>query len=95
MVVEQKGVFARKVQQATNANIMNVTSEVHGLAASLYGFGDVLVEVFLPGEEEALEFRRVPHPHKVQREVMKVCFALEDTGSGGGPLARRIEQPPG
>lgn len=74
IVVMQEGPFSRSIQQAPNHKIMNVSAAVEGLSANLYGYGDVFIEVLLPGKEKALVFQRVGKPHRVQHEIMKLSL---------------------
>lgn len=75
IVAVQEGPFSRNVEQAPNHKIMNVTARVEGLAANLYGYGDVSIEVLLPGRERAIVFQRVKNPHQIQHEIMKLSLS--------------------
>ena len=75
MMVVQEGLFSRSVQQAPNHKIMNVSAKVEGLTASLYGYGDVSIEVLLPGREKAIVFHKVGHPHQVQHQIMQLSLS--------------------
>lgn len=88
MMVVQEGLFSRSVQQAPNHKIMNVSAKVEGLTASLYGYGDVSIEVLLPGREKAIIFQKVGHPHQVQHQIMQLSLnnrAKDKLGSALGP----------
>lgn len=65
----QYGVFHSDDRECSLAMIQDVRAEVKGLQASLYGFGDVIVQVSAQFAQIKLE--KVGHPHRIQKTIMR------------------------
>lgn len=65
----QYGFFHSDDRECSLSMIQDVRAEVKGLQASLYGFGDVIVQVSAQFAQIKLE--KVGHPHQVQKTIMK------------------------
>jgi uncharacterized membrane protein YdbT with pleckstrin-like domain len=58
--IEQSGLFHRTVSQLSLARVQDVTGSTRGLAQTLLGFGDVVVQT--AGEQEKFTFELAPKP---------------------------------
>ena len=68
--IEQRGFFSRIIAEHKLFRIQDVTSEVHGILATILRFGDVHVQT--AGTEPRFQFRQVPYPDKVRDTVIKL-----------------------
>lgn len=69
VLVTQYGLFHHQDRECSLSMIQDVKAEVKGMQASLYGFGDVIVQV--SSEDARLVFEKVSYPHRVQHTIMK------------------------
>ncbi len=68
--VEQVGLFSRVVSEVDLEKIQDVTSEVHGMPATIFGFGDIQVQT--ADEEKKFTMKSVPHPVTTRREIIRL-----------------------
>lgn len=68
--VEQVGLFSRVVSEVDLEKIQDVTSEVHGILSTIFGFGDIHVQT--AAEEKRFAMKSVPHPVITRREIIKL-----------------------
>lgn len=71
--IEQHGLFSRTVAELDLSRIQDVTSEVHGIIPSIFGFGDVHVQT--AGEKERFIFEQIPRPHEVRMKILELVEA--------------------
>ncbi len=71
--VEQHGIFSRTVSELDLSNVQDVTSEVHGVIPSIFGFGNVFVQT--AGQKERFAFEQVSSPHEVRQRVLELVEA--------------------
>ncbi len=68
--IEQKGLFSREVSTFRLDRIQDITTEVHGLIATLINFGDVHIQT--AGESREFIAKGIPKPTKVRRQILDV-----------------------
>ena len=69
-MIVQQGLFNCEERQASLGMIQDVKTKVSGLQASLYGFGDVIVQTASTADP-MLRLGIVGHPREVQRTIMR------------------------
>ena len=80
--IEQRGLFLRRVREAPHEWITEVTFEIKGLLATLFGYGNVYVN--LGGEKKPICIEAVATPEIVNDKLSKVQeFARRRTDSSG------------
>lgn len=70
ILVLQQGLFNCEERQASLNMIQDVKTEIKGLQASLYGFGDVIVQTASTADP-MLRLSLVGRPRKVQKVIMQ------------------------
>jgi uncharacterized membrane protein YdbT with pleckstrin-like domain len=81
--VEQHGLFSRTVSELDLAKVQDVTSEVHGILATIFNFGNVYVQT--AGETQRFVFEQVSKPHEVRKHILELVEAdRKRQGETGG-----------
>lgn len=79
--IEQHGLFLRRVREAPHEWIVEVTFEIKGLLATLFGYGNVYVN--LGGEKKPICIEAVETPEIVKDKLSKVQeFSRRENASG-------------
>ncbi|OIO07804.1 hypothetical protein CO115_04520 [Candidatus Falkowbacteria bacterium CG_4_9_14_3_um_filter_36_9] len=68
--VQQNGFFSRIISEQKLDKIQDVTSEVHGMMATLFHFGNVQVQT--AGAKQKFNFEDVPYPNNVRDLLIKL-----------------------
>ncbi len=68
--IEQKGLFSREVSTFRLDRIQDITTEVHGLIATLIDFGNVHIQT--AGEKREFIAKGIPEPAKVKKQILDV-----------------------
>ena len=71
--INQYGLFSRTIFEVDLYQIEDATSEVHGLFARLFGYGNITIEVAGPGPKRIGE--SVPNPHELRRQILDLAAA--------------------
>jgi len=89
--MEQVSLFHRDVAELRLNTIQDVSSNVRGLLASFFRYGDILVQT--ASAEKRFQFKQVPHPEIVARSILKLRehYAGDDRLS---PHPRPGNEPP-
>jgi uncharacterized membrane protein YdbT with pleckstrin-like domain len=66
--VDQSGLFRRKVTEIQIENVEEVTSSAHGILATIFNFGNVLVQTSSAINE--FSFENVAHPEQVKKLIL-------------------------
>ena len=66
--VLQRGLFSRKVSELSMSNVEDVTANQHGILASIFGYGDLLVET--AGEQNNFHFKYCPKSNYYGRIIL-------------------------
>ena len=73
--IRQKHLFDRVVSEQKLFRVQDVTSEIKGPFAGMFGFGNVIIQT--AGEQEEFRFEQVPHPAKVAQTIMSLLESIE------------------
>lgn len=68
--IEQKALFRREISELEHSKIQDVTTEVHGIIATLLKFGFVYVQT--AGQRSRFVFKQVPKPQLIRTLIMKL-----------------------
>lgn len=68
--IEQRGLFRREISELEHNKIQDVTTEIHGIIATLLKFGYVFIQT--AGERSRFVFKQVPNPVLVRTLIMKL-----------------------
>ncbi|MCK4892225.1 MAG: PH domain-containing protein [Candidatus Pacebacteria bacterium] len=68
--IEQIGFFNRVVSELDLKKIQDITSRVHGLFPTMFGFGNIHIQT--AAKEHKFELKSIPHPITVRREIVKL-----------------------
>jgi len=68
--IEQKGLFSRTIAELKLYRIQDVKAEVHGIIATILDYGEVTVQT--AAEETHFEFKRLPSPYKMSRQILEL-----------------------
>ncbi len=68
--IEQKGFFSRTISEHKLFRIQDVTSEVHGVFATILKFGDVHVQT--AGTKQRFHFDDIPAPGSIRNLIIKL-----------------------
>lgn len=74
MDVEQKGLFNREITTANLGKIQNVTIEIRGMLATLFGFGDVRIET-AGAEKDSIVIKTAQNPQRVKETILRAADA--------------------
>lgn len=66
--VDQVSLFKRTVSEIQIENVEEVTSKAHGLLATIFNFGNVVVQT--SGSQIEFEFENVAHPEHVKKLIL-------------------------
>lgn len=77
--IYQHGFFSREVSSFLLIRVQDVTTETHGLFATLLGYGNLIVQT---ASENSQNFRMtgIPHPSDLRDLIMKQVADLHDDG---------------
>lgn len=67
--VDQSSLFDRKISTLNLEQVQDVTVRQHGLLATFWDFGDVVVQT--AGELPEFIFDTVPHPQQIATEILR------------------------
>ena len=86
--IEQRGMFLRRVREAPHAGIMEVTFEIKGLMATLFGYGNVYVN--LGGDKKPICIEAVETPEIVKDKLSKVQEFAQRQNPQAGLSAKEL-----
>ncbi len=86
--IEQRGMFLRRVREAPHAWIMEVTFEIKGLMATLFGYGNVYVN--LGGDKKPICIEAVETPEIVKDKLSKVQEFAQRQNPQSGLSAKEL-----
>lgn len=87
IAMEQVSIFHRDVSELRLDSIQDVSSDVHGIFASLFRYGDILVQT--ASEKDKFHFEQVPNPEIIARTILE----LRKDHTGKNPLSASQPQP--
>lgn len=68
--IEQNGLFQRTSSELHLTSIVDVTSDVKGFFATIFNYGDIIVQT--AGEQEHFHFQQIAHPEEVRQTILKL-----------------------
>lgn len=68
--VEQKSLFSRTISELDLSKIQDVTSEVKGVFAFIFGYGNVYIQT--AGEVERFVFEQVRRPEEIRKNMLEL-----------------------
>jgi len=74
--IEQIGFFNRVVSELDLKRIQDITSYVHGMLPTMFGFGNIKIQT--AAEEKRFELKSIPHPVTTRREITKLYRAARE-----------------
>lgn len=86
--IEQRGMFLRRVREAPHAWIVEVTFEIKGLLATIFGYGNVYVN--LGGDKKPICIEAVETPEIVKDKLSKVQEFAQRTEPEQGLSAKEL-----
>ncbi|MCK5416082.1 PH domain-containing protein [Candidatus Parcubacteria bacterium] len=69
--IEQLGFFSRVISEQKIVNVQDVTSETHGIIATILRFGYLYVQT--AGAKQRFVFEDIPHPDAVRDLIIKLA----------------------
>lgn len=76
IIIEQNGLFSRKITESELDKIQNVTIEVEGFLRTLLNFGNI--KITTAGVDPVMFLYNVESPYQVQQKIVKYCKKLSD-----------------
>jgi len=79
--IAQNGLFGREVNELQFDKIEDVTHKQNGLMATIFNFGDVVVQTAASASSKTsgFVFKNIPNPAKAHKIIMDVCHAENPT----------------
>lgn len=79
--IAQNGLFGREVNELQFDKIEDVTHKQNGLLATIFNFGDVVVQTAASASSKTsgFVFKNIPNPAKAHKIIMDVCHAENPT----------------
>jgi len=74
--IEQIGFFNRVVSELDLKRIQDITSSVHGMIPTMFGFGHIHIQT--AAEEGKFDLKSVPHPVTIRRRITKLYRAARE-----------------
>ncbi len=78
--ISQCGFFKRNISELRYPKIEDVTVEVKGFIATMFDFGNVMIQT--AAEIDEFKFKQVPHPNQVKDKIYEIYdqYAKEHVG---------------
>jgi len=74
IIIEQGGIFHRKITEAELDKIQNITIEIRGPMRTLLNFGDCVLRT--AGMEPSIILKNIENPYEVQQKIIKYCKGI-------------------
>lgn len=71
IAVEQRGLFSRTVSEMDLWLIQDVTSEISGIGATIFGYGDLSVQS--AAEKARFHFKNVHNPNSIRQRILDLA----------------------
>jgi len=68
--INQPGIFTRRVRESTHDKIVEVTFQIKGPLATIFGYGNV--DVYFTGQEKPITIKAVASPEIVKDQILKI-----------------------
>ena len=86
IAVQQQGLFARTISEMDLWLVQDVTSEVKGISATIFGYGTLSLET--AGKEERFHFINAADPSHVRQHILTLAEADRKYHVGGVELQK-------
>lgn len=83
IVARQLSIFRRKITEAELDRIQDVSTEINGIGAMLFGYGDVLIRT--ASSDTLIKLHNIPAPYDTQQTIVRLVNELKR------PAERRAE----
>ncbi len=74
--IEQIGFFNRVVSELDLKRIQDITSRVHGMLPTMFGFGNIHIQT--AAEKSKFDMKSIPHPVTARRQITKLYRAAKE-----------------
>ena len=71
--MEQCNLFARTVSEVDLYRIQDITSEVKGISAHLFDYGNLTIQT--AGVSQKFKLQNIPHPHRLRQQILDLADA--------------------
>ncbi len=68
--IEQSGLFKRVISELDLFQIQDVTTEVHGIGGTLFGYGNIFVKT---ASNNNIVFQDIPHPNNIREQLIRLA----------------------
>ncbi|MDP3057471.1 MAG: PH domain-containing protein [bacterium] len=82
--IEQKGFFRRTVTELRYSQIQDIASEVSGLVATYFQFGNIKIQT--AAEDQGMTLRQITHPIETRRIISDTYHKEMKNIEGGKPI---------
>jgi membrane protein YdbS with pleckstrin-like domain len=72
--IEQRGLFARDITTAPIEKVQDITIEVVGILAEIFGFGDMYIQT--AGEQKEIMIKGIRKPHETKETILHLYHAI-------------------
>lgn len=86
IIIEQTGLFGRKITEAELEKIQNISVEVKGPIRTFLNFGTITLRT--AGIDPIMILSNVENPYETQQKIIKYCKKYSDGSSQKLPLIR-------
>lgn len=69
--IVQSGLFSRKISEMDIFKVQDATSDVKGVFATMFNYGDVLTET--AAEQENFDFKQIKNPNEVRHRIIELA----------------------
>lgn len=69
--IDQQGLFARTISELDLYRIQDVRSEVNGLFATMFNYGNLYVQT--AGEQDFFILKGIPNPHEIRKKLLDLA----------------------
>ncbi len=69
--IDQRGLFARTISELDLYRIQDARSEIHGIFATMFNYGDVIAQT--AGEKEFFILKGIPDPHHIRQRLLDLA----------------------
>lgn len=71
IIIEQKGIFSRKITEAELEKIQNASVEISGALKTFLNFGNITLRT--AGTDPVMILANVENPYEIQQKIIKYC----------------------
>lgn len=68
--IQQHSLWRRTISEQPLSRVQDITSDVHGIFPTLFGYGDIKVQT--AGAEKEFTFKNIPHPEQMSQAILEL-----------------------